>query len=408
MTKERNTVNRRRFLGKSAVTGLGLALGAPALWPAAGEKGASKTTYRIGVIGSSGRGDYGHGLDTAWFDFPHCQLVAVADDNPEGLSRAASRLKVKETYGDYRELLDRVKPDIACICPRWMDQHRDMAVAAAERGIHVYMEKPFCRTLKEADEIVAACESTGAKLALALWTRYSPKLETLQRLIQEGAIGKVLEYRARGKEDHRGGGEDLWVLGIHMMDIIRAIGGQPKWCFARVTHQGKPVTKSHVVEGKEGIGPLAGDAVCAMYGMPDASTSYFSSQRNARGDPWRFALQIYGSRGILEIQEGILPPVKYLADPSWCPGRSGAQWQDVSSAGIGQPEPLRGPQYKARHALAIRDLLQSIEADRQPLCNAVEARGATEMIAAVFDSHRLGRPVSLPLKTRENPLSLLR
>lgn len=400
-------MNRRKFLGTSAAAGLGLALGTSALPRAAGEQAGRERIYRIGVIGSTGRGNYGHGLDTAWFDFPDCRVVAVADDNPQGLARAAGRLKVKEQYDDYREMLDKVKPDIACVCPRWIDQHCDMAVAAAERGIHVFMEKPFCRTLKEADEIVAACASTGAKLALALWTHYSPKLKTVKQLLKDGAIGEVLEFRARGKEDHRGGGEDLWVLGIHMMDVIRAIGGHPNWCFARVTQNGKPVTKRDIVEGREGIGPLAGDTVHAMYGMGRSATAYFGSHRNAKGDPWRYALQIYGSRGILEIQEGTLPPVKYLPDPSWCPGRSGARWRDVSSAGIDQPEPLSGPEYKARHYLAIRDFLDAIATNRQPLCNAVEARGATEMIVAVFDSHRLGRPVSLPLKTRENPLALM-
>jgi predicted dehydrogenase len=217
----------------------------------------------------------------------------------------------------------------------------------------------------------------------------------------------VLEFRARGKEDHRGGGEDLWVLGIHMLDLIVSIGGLPRWCFARVTQDGQPVTRRHVVEGSEGIGPLAGDAVSAMYGMKDTSTAFFSSHRNARGNPWRYALQIFGSRGIIEIQEGTLPPVKYLADPSWCPGRSGARWKDVSSAGIEEPEPLKGPEYRARHHLAIRDFLQAIGTNRQPLCNASAARAATEMIVAVFESHRLGRPVPLPLKTRENPLKLL-
>ena len=79
----------------------------------------------------------------------------------------------------------------------------------------------------------------------------------------------------------------------------------------------------------------------------------------------------------------------------------------VSSAGIAQPEPLKGPQYKARHWLAILDLVAAIEEERQPLSSVYEARGATEMILSVFESHRLGRPVTLPLENRKHPLSLL-
>lgn len=364
-------------------------------------------TYRVAVIGRTGRGDYGHAVDEVFLDLPETQIVAVADDDKAGLAAAARRLRTEQTFADYRQMLDKVRPDIVAVCPRWLDQHRDMCVAAAERGIHVYMEKPFCRTLAEADEIVAACEKTHARLAVAHPTRYSPKIQTLKRLIAEGAIGRVLEYRGRGKEDRRGGGEDLWVLGSHVMDSIRNLGGHPTWCFAEVTKEGRPVTKADVVEGAEGIGPLAGDAVRAMYGMPDGSTAYFQSVRNAAGKPSRYGLQIFGSGGVFELLEGVLPPLKYLRDPGWSPGRSKAQWQDVSSAGIGQPEPLDTPEYRARHVVAVRDLIHAIENDSQPKCNMYEARGAIEMIVAVFESHRQGRPVKLPLENRQNPLTML-
>ena len=112
----------------------------------------------------------------------------------------------------------------------------------------------------------------------------------------------------------------------------------------------------------------------------------------------------YGTAGILELLEGVLPSLKYLGDPGWSPGRGKAKWQDVSSAGIGQPEPLAGSEYQARHMLAVRDLIRAIEENTQPLCNVYEARGAIEMIAAVFESHRRRRPVVLPLENRENPL----
>ena len=54
-----------------------------------------------------------------------------------------------------------------------------------------------------------------------------------------------------------------------------------------------------------------------------------------------------------------------------------------------------------------RELISAIENDRQPECNIYEARVTIEMISAVFESHRQNAPVTFPLKTRENPLSLL-
>lgn len=364
-------------------------------------------TYRVAVIGSTGRGNYGHGLDTCWLDHDRTEIVGVADDNKQGLASAAERLKVDKTFVDYRELLDKTKPDIVAIAPRWVDQHHAMSLAAAERGIHIYMEKPLCPTLAEADEIAAACERTHSLLALALPTHYSPKLATVKKLIDEGAIGQVLEYRARGKEDRRGGGEDLWVLGTHLLDMIRVLGGNPMACYAQVLVEGHPITKKDVIQGAEGLGPLAGDHVSAMYTMPHQAMAYFQSVRNMAGKPSRYALQVLGSRGMFELLEGTMPAVKYLGDPGWSPGRSGAEWQDVSSAGIGQPEPITDPQADHRHLLAIDDLLDAIENSRQPKCSIYDGIGATEMIMAVFESQRLREPVTLPLKNRRHPLSML-
>lgn len=359
--------------------------------------------YRVGVIGHTGKGNYGHGLDTVWGELPNCQVVGVADTAPAGLAEAVKRVKASKGYADYRQMLDEAKPDIVAIGPRWLDQHRDMVLAAAERGIHIYMEKPLCRTLEEADAMVAICEKNDIKLAVAHQTRYSPKLQAVRDLIEDGKLGDLLELRGRGKEDPRGGGEDLWVLGSHVMNLIYHFGGEPHWCFATVSEAGHPITKDDVKQGNEGIGPLAGDTVSAMYGLENGVTAYFASRRNANGG--RFGLQIYGSKGIVEILTGYLPAVNFLPDPSWSPGRSHANWIPVSSAGPGKPEPMSDGGLNAGNVMACRDLMAAIEEDRLPECNVYEGRVTIEMISGVFESARTGGPVSMPLKNRQNPLA---
>jgi predicted dehydrogenase len=284
-----------------------------------------------------------------------------------------------------------------------------MVVAAAQRGMHIYMEKPMCRTLAEADEMVTACEKHDVKLASAHQTRYSPRLQAVREIIESGQLGTLLELRGRGKEDQRGGGEDLWVLGSHVMNLINYFGGQPTWCFGRLEQNGKPVTKVHVKSGNEQLGPLAGDHVVATYGLESGAMAHFGSKRNAgAGGDSRFGLQIFGSKGIIEIIPSTtqLPSTHFLADATWSPGRSSATWVPVSSVGIGKPEPLPNSP-DSGNVLAVKDLLSAIENDRQPECNILEGRTTVEMISAVFESHRLGHPVNFPLKTRENPLSLL-
>ena len=361
--------------------------------------------YRVGVIGHTGRGNYGHGIDTVWSHLPECEVVAVADANENGLAEAIKRVKAPKGYADYRQMLDEAKPDIVAIGPRWTDQHRDMVVAAAERGMHMYMEKPMCRTLEEADEMAAACTKTDVKLAVAHQTRYSPKLQVIRDMIYDGKIGDILELRGRGKEDRRGGGEDLWVLGSHIMNLIHFFGGEPNWCFAQVMQDNKLVTKQDVAEGAEGIGPLAGNGLTATYGMDDGVTAYFASFQNAGGGK-RFALQICGSAGIIEIVTGYLPAVSFLPDPMWSPGRSGAKWIPVSSAGVGKAEPLPNDRHVG-NVLACRDLIAAMEEDRLPECSIYEGRTTVEMIAGVFESHRLGGPTKIPLENRKNPLTML-
>jgi predicted dehydrogenase len=361
--------------------------------------------YRIGVVGHTGRGNYGHGIDEVWLDLPNCEIVAVADADEQGLAAAINKLRAPRGFSDYRQMMDETKPDIVAVGPRWIDQHCAMVLEAAQRGIHVYQEKPLCRTLEEADRMVSACETHRIKFAIAHQTRYSPKLDVVRQMIAAGKIGRLLELRGRGKEDQRGGGEDLWVLGSHVMNLIQYFGGEPNWCFARVLEKGKPVTKAHVVAGNEGIGPLAGDNVAACYGLDNGVTAYFGSQRGAAGN--RFGLQVFGSEGIIEVLTGHLPAVYFLPDPNWSPGRSGQQWVPVSSTGPGQPEPLKDGGLHGGNLLACADLIAAIEQGRLPECNIYEARMTIEMIAAVFESHRLGGPVPIPLKTRVNPLTLL-
>jgi predicted dehydrogenase len=282
-------------------------------------------------------------------------------------------------------------------------------VAAAASGVRgIYMEKPMCRTLAEADEMIAACEKYKTKLAIAFQTRYSQKLPVVRELIQSGRLGQIVEFRARGKEDHRGGGEDLWVLGVHMFNLIAHFGGKPQWCFGTVEQDSRPVGPAEVKAGAEGIGPLAGDKVHAMYRLESGAAAYFDSVRRTGGQPTRFGLQIFGSEGIIQsFDTGHLPEMYFLADSTWAPGRTRKSWVPISSAGVNKPEPLANRALAGGNLLAVRDLMDAVEKDRQPAANIYEARTATEMVVAVFESHRQRKPVPLPLVNRQNPLTMI-
>jgi predicted dehydrogenase len=362
-------------------------------------------SYRVAVIGRTGKGNYGHGLDVVWKDIENVDIVAVADENEPGRVAAARRLGAKNAYADYRHMLEKERPQIVSVADRWLDAHRDMVVACARAGASVFLEKPLCRTLAEADEMVEACERHHVKLAIAHQTRHSPRLQRVRELIAEGKLGDLLELRGRGKEDSRGGGQDLMVLGTHIMDLMRLLAGDARWCFARAWQGGKPVSRGNVREGGEGMGPVAGDRISAVYGFDRGVQGFFGTHQARHGVGERFALEVRGSKGIIQLTTGSLPAAHLLEDPSWFPGRSKARWQAITSAGVGKPEPLKDGGPGLGNRWIVKDLIQAIEQDRQPLGSIYDGRAALEMILAVYESHRLNGLVDLPLKQRRHPLT---
>ncbi len=394
-------MKRREFIKKTALGFAALTAGRP------NHSSAKRSIYRVAVIGRTGKGNYGHGLDVVWKDIDSTRIVAVADEDSKGRAEAAKRLKAPRAYADYRQMLEKERPQIVSVAPRWLDCHRDMVLACADFGCHVFLEKPMCQNLEQADEMVEAFEKRNLKLAIAHQTRYSPSLKHVKQIISDGKLGDILELRGRGKEDRRGGGEDLMVLGTHVMDLMRFLAGDAKWCLANVRDKLKPVTVNEVRDGAEGIGPLAGDEIHAMYRFGKTTMGYFSTQRVRHGAAKRFGLQIFGTKGILTITTGALPEIWFVEDPSWQLGRSKAQWKRITSAGIDKPETLSDPRHHLGNCLIARDLIRAIENNTQPKGSIYDGRAALEMILAVYESHRLNAPVKFPLRNRKHPLSLL-
>ena len=113
--------SRRSFLAKTITSGI-----APTFLL------AKKRNFKVCIIGSTGRGNYGHGLDVAWKNISTANIVAVADDNSRGRESALKRLNCKKGYEDYRQMLKVEKPDFISICPRHADQRVQMIEAACE------------------------------------------------------------------------------------------------------------------------------------------------------------------------------------------------------------------------------------------------------------------------------------
>jgi len=332
---------------------------------------------RAAAIGRTGGGDFGHGLHLAFLDLHNVDMVAVADPDEAGRKRAADASGAARAYADYAEMLVEEHPDIVCVCPRWVDCHEDMLLACIEAGCHVYCEKPLAADLSSADRIVSGAEKAGVKVAVAHQAVYLPQLKALKRMLDTGEIGPVYALQAFGKQDHRGGGEDMMVLGTHLFNIMRYLAGDVAWMFSQVTDSGREIGPADVREGHEPIGPIAGDSVYSYFAFESGVSGHFSSRADQPGGSRRYGMDILGRNGRIAFRGGAAESLSVYPHGVWSPGDSAQAWKPVDVDQL----PLR-----EGNRLAVQDLVECIETGREPVSSARDARAALEMILGAYES----------------------
>ena len=127
-------IHRRTFHSRVLARGSALALTGPLLrvFGQTSDPGWQPSRkYRACVIGHTGRGGYGHGLDTCFQGIPEIKIAAVADPVSEACQKTARTVGAGRTYADWREMLEREKPDLVSIGPRWVEDRVEMLSAAA-------------------------------------------------------------------------------------------------------------------------------------------------------------------------------------------------------------------------------------------------------------------------------------
>jgi predicted dehydrogenase len=368
-----------------------------------------KKHYRAAAIGSTGKGNFGHGMDTAFKGLDGVEFVALADDNAAGLKSAAKKTGVRNLYVDYREMLAREKLDLVGVGPSWLDRHAEMVTAAARAGSHVFCEKPLASCLADADAILAACAQAGVKLAVAHQYRAMAPVQQARKNLQAGKYGKLVRMRARPKDDQRGGGEELLIHGTHWLDLMIYFASVPRWVSGHLSVGGRDVIRADRREGTGAFGPLAGDSFAACYGFEHGVRGFFDSTANlARADRWCYGLQLECADATLLVRNG--GEVFVYPANTVIPENPKLTWEklwveDWHFFPDHRPRPLTDYLHRSNQTL-VKDLIQAVELDRQPLTSGEDARLALEMIQGVYASHFAdGARLPIPLKVRQHPLT---
>ena len=195
--------------------------------------------------------------------------------------------------------------------------------------------------------------------------------------------------------------------------MMASLGGAPQWCQASVSEGGRLITKADAIEGPEGLGLIAGDAIHAMWGLADGPIGFFSSVREAGLKQPPFGLMLIGSSGSIHIRSDQMPHAFIRRVPLWRVDRD-VPWQPILPDGTllkdaSEAASVSNDERSAERASwgrrAVVDLLDAIREDREPETGMFASRRVVEMTASVYASALTGERVSLPLTSRENPLA---
>ena len=388
---EPDTLSRRDFVRLASLTGVLAATELPSL-PA-----ESAAKLKGVVIGHTGRGDYGHGLEGIFNHRSNVEVVALADPDSEGRAKVAAKIGAPRGYADYREMLEKERPNLVSIAMRQADLHHVIAMAALQAGAHIYCEKPFVTAPNESDELLVEADKRGRKTAVAHTMRMMPVVVLLKQAIAEGLIGDMQELRAFGKQDARAGGEDMMVLGSHLFDLLRLFLGDPLWCTARVMWQGRDIAPGDRRRVKDNVGYVAGDEVFAQFAFPSGVNATFTSSAKLRETVGHWGIEFFGSKGAARINCDIAPNVFVRRSTDWKSEGKTDAWEPLAALLVKSPPPQNlGP---------VGDWLDAIPKNREPECSGRNGAWAVEMVMGVYQAALSGNRVRFPLIVRGHPLA---
>ena len=281
------------------------------------------TPLRVGIVGFGWMGQvHARALSRLLQHYPDAplapRLVAVADNAPDDRTkRAADAYGFEHLLSDWRELVTHDEIDLVCVTgPNFI--HRDVAVAAAEAGKHLWVEKPAGRNAAETAEIVAAVEAAGVQAATGFNYRNVPAVARAREIVASGRIGTVehtvvrflADYSAdpdaalswRFQNEYSGSGV-LGDLVSHAADLVQhVVAPISELVVDRATFiPQRRAAVAGAMHYEKGAGELADveneDYVNALLRLSDGSRGILESSRTAVGEQNTYGFEVHGTKG---------------------------------------------------------------------------------------------------------------
>src|SRR5450755_2111582 len=336
-------------------------------------------------IGLIGGGNITETHARAALAIPDARISAVYGTNMKNVERLCHNYG-GSAYFDFAAFLAHRPMDLVMIgSPSGL--HAEQGIAAAEHGLHVLTEKPIDITVARADALIEAAQRAHVKLGVMFQDRVKPDIQRLKRLIDSGALGKILFVDARvkwyrppeyyAKSKWRGtltldGGGALMNQGVHTVDLLL-------WLLGDVNRvQARTATALHKIESEDtavAILEFAGGALGTLHATTAAYPGY----------PRR--VEITGSEGTVILEHDRIIAMDLRNPPA--EAAQAAPTDTNLSASSAAVTDIRG------HQKILEDFLSAIERNTTPLCDGPQGRKSVALIEAIYREawHRLP-PVS--------------
>ncbi|WP_246060921.1 Gfo/Idh/MocA family protein [Nocardioides dongxiaopingii] len=383
----------------------------------------SDRELRVGVVGLGWMGQvHARSLTRLAHHYPGLglrpRLVAVADTaTDERTAAAVAAYGFEERTDDWRELVAREDLDLVCVTgPNFI--HRDVGVAVAASGKHLWIEKPAGRNAAETREIADAVVAAGVQSAAGFNYRNAPAVERARALVAAGRIGTVehtsirflADYAAhpdgalswRFANEHAGSGV-LGDLVSHAVDLGRYVVGEPaELVVDRATfipQRPQAVAGArHFERGSGAMGDVENeDYVSALLRFADGSRGVLESSRVAVGEQCTYGIEVHGTTGAVAWDFRRMGELHVCLDQDYQDGAWATELMTPAHGELGAFQPGTGiaMSYDDLKVIEAHRLLESIRTGTPVGATIHDALVAAEIVEAMVASADERRWVTL-------------
>ena len=315
-------------------------------------------TYNVGIVGLGFIGKvhaYGY-MNLALFYDPvplRARISHVCTSRQETAEKGRAAVGADNAVTDYRCITENPDVDIVHICtPNHL--HRDELLSAIAHNKHIYCDKPLTATMEEAAEIGKALSGYTGIAQMTMQVRFFPAVMRARQLIEEGAIGDILQFRCsflhagsvdpeaplKWKLSGAAGGGVIADLGSHALDVVRYLVGE--YTSVSAATQTAYPDRPSASDPSQRVAVDAEDAMVVLARMQSGALGTVEATKLATGTEDEMRFEIHGTRGALRYNQMDPHYLEYFDRDAPSKPIGGVQGWTKIATGQRYPEPANG------------------------------------------------------------------